>query len=120
MIYMQTVVDDPKALLWCLSDRTQKRKVRHINTQIQENERHKKDDEPLYPKQVSKKRCYRKEKRRIRETKSDLNHIIFSSTMVKKLRTFLRQLEHLDGLNLQIFFNHGEEIVYFLEKILSI
>ena len=31
--------------------------------------------------------------------------ILFSSTIVKKLRTFLRQLEHLDGLDLQIFFD---------------
>ena len=59
--------------------------------------------------------------------------------MVKKSRTFLRQLEHSDGLNLQIFlefmylletvwshldglnfkifFNHGEEITYCLETV---
>ena len=35
---MQTVVDDPRAS-------AQKRKARHTNTQIQENERPKKDDE---------------------------------------------------------------------------
>ena len=37
--------------------------------------------------------------------------------MVKKSFTFWVTLEHLVGLNFKTFFNHGEELTYFLEWI---